>query len=158
MLKTFILTSIFSYHICCGQDVDIIKLPQLQNLINGSAGKIHVINFWATWCGPCLKELPYFEKINSEGRPDVEVTLVSLDLDLDPDPQKVRRFVKLKKLQSRVVMLDETNPDSWIDKIEQEWSGALPATIIINQKTGKRIFIGRAVRHGELEQHLNEIQ
>ena len=158
IFKITFLAFFLSCHFCHGQDARIIKLPELQNMIAEKSGKIRVINFWATWCGPCVKELPYLEKITSEGRPDVTVTLVSLDLDLDPNPEKVQRFIKLKKIQSDVVMLDESNPDSWIDKIEKSWSGALPVTLIVNQKTGNRIFIDKPLLEGQLEKYLDEIQ
>lgn len=158
MIKTLIVATFFSYGICQAQDARVIKLPELQHMFSDSSGKIHIINFWATWCGPCIKELPYFEKINAEGRPDIKVTLVSLDLDLDPNPDKVHKFIKLKKLRSEVLMLDESDPDSWINKIEKRWSGALPATLILNHKTGKRIFIGKVLEEGQLEQYLEQIQ
>ncbi|MGC1241103.1 MAG: TlpA disulfide reductase family protein [Chryseosolibacter sp.] len=121
------------------------------------SGKIHVINFWATWCGPCVEELPLFEKLATE-RADVDVTLVSLDLDLDPNPEKVYRFISRKKIQSRVVLLDEPDPNLWISKIDDQWSGALPATIIINHRTGKRKFIGAALKEGELEKYIDALQ
>ena len=105
-----------------------------------------------------MKELPFFEKINAEAQPGIKVTLVSLDLDLDPNPEKVYRFISRKNIQSKVVLLNETDPDTWISKIEKHWSGALPATILINHETGKRKFIGKALHEGELEQYLDELQ
>ena len=88
----------------------------------------------------------------------MKVLLVSLDLDLDPDAEKVYKFIKRRNIQSEVLLLDEPDPNTWINNIAPEWSGALPATIIINPKTGKRKFIGRSLREGELEQYLDEIQ
>ena len=143
---------------CFSQKAEIIKLADLEKLMAQSSGGIHIINFWATWCGPCIEELPYFEKITAEDRPDTEVTLVSMDLELDPDPRKVYRFVSRKGLQSKVVMLNEADPNSWIEKVHPEWSGALPATLIINHKSGERIFIGQRLEEGELEQYLDELQ
>jgi len=158
MRKIIFSGLLFCSTLCFGQRAAIIKLADLQRLLGEKSDKIHIVNFWATWCAPCVQELPLFEKINSEGRPDVKVTLVSLDLDLDPDPEKVYRFISRKNLQSEVVLLDEPDPDSWIDKIEKRWSGELPATIFINQKTGKRIFVGKALQPGELEEHLEIIK
>lgn len=135
----------------------IIKLPELQAIMDAPGEEIRVINFWATWCAPCIKEMPLFEKLNKE-RKDVSVTLVSMDMDLDPDPQKVNKFVARKKLASRVVILDETNPNSYIDKIEKQWSGALPATIVINSKTGKRKFVERELHEGDLEKLIDEVR
>jgi thiol-disulfide isomerase/thioredoxin len=139
------------------QDPKIIKLPQLQERIAQKADHIKVINFWATWCAPCVKEIPLFEKLGKD-RPDVKVTLVSLDLDLDPNPEKVYRFVARKKLQSEVVILDEKDPNSYINQIDKNWSGAIPATIIINGRTGKRKFVDRELHEGELEKLISEVE
>lgn len=135
----------------------VVKLPELKKVMESPGDEIRVINFWATWCAPCIKELPLFEKLNRE-RQDVAVTLVSMDLDLDPNPAKVHRFVAKKKLESTVLILDESNPNAYIDEIEKQWSGALPATIVINSKTGKRKFVERELHEGDLEKLLAEVQ
>jgi len=140
------------------QQAEIIKLADLQHLMEEESPPVHIINFWATWCAPCVKELPFFEKITAEKQPGVQVTLVSLDLDLDPNPEKVYRFIARKNIQSKVVLLDETDPNAWIIKIDSQWSGALPATILINHQTGKRRFIGKALEEGELERFLEGLQ
>ena len=140
-----------------GQTVQMVRLSDLQTSIQGEKDRIQVINFWATWCGPCIKELPLLEKLHAN-RKDVHVRLVSLDMDLDPNPEKVRSFVMRKKLQSEVIILDERNPNEWIDKVEKSWSGAIPSTLIINNKNGKRKFVERALLEGELEKLIAEIQ
>ncbi|MDL5047356.1 TlpA disulfide reductase family protein [Oscillatoria amoena NRMC-F 0135] len=139
------------------QEAKTIKLHQLQELIEQKTDNIKVINFWATWCAPCVKEIPLFEKLGRE-RADVKVTLVSMDLDLDPNPEKVYRFIARKKLESEVVLLDEKDPNSYIDKIDKSWSGALPATIIINGRTGKRKFVEKELHEGDLEKLIAEVQ
>lgn len=135
----------------------IVKLPDLQKIINEPSDQVKVINFWATWCGPCIKEMPLLEKLSKE-RTDVAVTLVSMDLDLDPNPEKVYKFVNRKKLSSQVLILDEQNPNTYIDKIAAEWSGALPATLVISTKTGKRKFVEKELHEGDLEKLLDEVQ
>lgn len=140
-----------------GQEAELIKLDQLKNLIESKSEHIKVINFWATWCAPCIKEIPLFEKLGQE-RADVKVILVSMDLDLDPDPEKVHKFIARKKLQSRVLILDAVSPNLWIDQIEKEWSGALPATLIVNGKTGQRKFVEEELHEGELEKLIAEIE
>lgn len=140
-----------------GQAKDLIKLDQLQDQMRGERERIQVVNFWATWCAPCLKELPLFERLN-EDRRDVRVTLVSMDLDLDPNVEKVRSFVLRKKIKSEVLILDERDPSSWIDKIDKRWSGALPATLVINNKTGKRKFVEKELHAGDLEKLISEVQ
>jgi thiol-disulfide isomerase/thioredoxin len=133
-----------------------VKLDKLLEIIQEKSDHIKVINFWATWCAPCVKELPLFEKLGQE-RSDVVVMLVSMDLDLDPNPDKVYKFMARKKLQSQVLLLDEKDPNAWIEKIEKTWSGAIPATIIVNGKTGQRIFIEKELHEGDLEKLIAQV-
>ncbi len=134
---------------------DLIKLPELQNAIH-EAGPVKVINFWATWCAPCVKEMPYFEKLNQENK-NVKVLLVSMDYDLDPNPAKVKKFVERKKILSKVVILQEENPNSWIEKIDKDWGGALPSTLVINPNNGKRKFVQGELKEGDLEKLIAEV-
>jgi len=113
-----------------------------------SGSKIKVINFWATWCAPCVKELPFFEKLNQENK-EVEVLLVSMDYDLDPNPEKVKRFIDRKKLQSKVLILAEANPTDWIDKID---------TLVINPRSGKRKLIEGEMKDGELDKLIETLK
>ncbi len=149
----FLIVSITSK----AQPAELIKLSQLQTLIEEKSDQIKVINFWATWCAPCVKELPLFETLNQD-RKDAKVILVSMDIDLDPDPEKVYKFVSRKKVQSKVVILDERDPNSWINKIDKSWSGALPSTLFINTITGKRKFVEREMHAGDLEKFIEEVK
>lgn len=139
------------------QEAKEIKLNDLQQLINAPSDRIQVINFWATWCAPCVKEIPLLEALHMENK-EVDVTLVSMDYDLDPNPDKVNRFITRKKLQSKVVILAETDPNSWIDKIDKDWQGALPTTLVVNTKTGKRKLIQKELQEGELEKLIAEVR
>ena len=149
-----ILASIILIFLCqnslVAQNARTIKVSELEAILNAKTDKIQVINFWATWCAPCVKEMPIFEKANNEIT-EAKVTLISLDLNLDPAPEKVYRFIERKKLASTVFLLDETDPNFWIDKIDKRWSGALPATLVLNTKTGKRQFVEHQLAEGELE-------
>jgi thiol-disulfide isomerase/thioredoxin len=135
----------------------IVKLAELEKLLKTSSDQIQVINFWATWCGPCVKEMPLIEKVGME-RNDIRITLVSMDLELDENPDKVFRFVERKAIKSNVLILDASDPNSWIDKIEKQWNGSLPATIVINTKTGKRAFVGKELKEGELESLIESVK
>jgi thiol-disulfide isomerase/thioredoxin len=158
MIRTlFVIFILFlSLDVSLAQHAELIKLDRLQKLMD-SKGTLQIINFWATWCAPCVKEMPLFEKLNQE-RKDVKVTLVSMDIDLDPDAEKVQKFIARKKVLSHVLILDERNPNAWINKIDKTWSGALPATLIINGANGKRRFVERELREGELEKLIEEVK
>lgn len=154
-LVLFVVLS--SVHFATAQSAEMIKIGGLQKIIEDPSDKIKVINFWATWCAPCIKELPLFEQMN-ETRDDVEVNLVSVDIDLDPNPEKVHRFVTRKKLKAHVYILDESNPNSWIDKIDKNWSGAIPATLVINTSNGKRKFVEKELSEGDLESLIADVK
>jgi thiol-disulfide isomerase/thioredoxin len=159
-MKSITILLIASLSICgnaYSQNAKIIKLDELLALINRNTENIHVINFWATWCAPCVKELPLFERLSADTLSGIKVSLISMDMDLDPNPDKVYKFIVRKKLISEVLILDEQDANSWIDKVEKKWSGALPATIIINQKTGQRKFIEKELHEGDLEKLIAEI-
>jgi thiol-disulfide isomerase/thioredoxin len=108
---------------------------ELKPLLEKKDDKTYVINFWATWCAPCVKELPAFEKLNEEyASKNVEVLLVSLDFPKQKE-KKLIPFIVRKNLHSKVVMLDDINEDVWIKAIDSSWSGAIPATIIYNKNS-----------------------
>jgi len=157
MKKLLVISLLITVITAQAQQAEIVKMGQLQEIMQSKSDQIQVINFWATWCAPCVKELPLFEKLGQE-RSDIKITLVSMDLDLDPNPDKVHKFVARKKLQSRVLILDEKDPNSYINNIDKNWSGALPATIIINSKTGQRKFVEKELHEGELEKLIAEMQ
>lgn len=126
----------------------IIKTEQLEKIMAPQTDSVVIINFWATWCAPCVKELPLFEKLQQE-KPDIKVTLINLDYADKLD--KVNSFIARKKMQSEVFLLDDLDYNSWIDKVDKSWGGAIPATLIINPKTGRRKFVERELLAGELE-------
>ncbi|MBM6500351.1 TlpA family protein disulfide reductase [Flavobacterium macrobrachii] len=113
---------------------------------------IYVINFWATWCAPCIKELPYFEKLNAENK-NVKVILVSLDSKKDLD-KKLIPFIDKRKLKSKVLLLADKDYNSWLSKVDADWSGAIPATLLLNRK--KKQFAERDFENfDELNQYVN---
>lgn len=106
-----------------------------------NADTTYVVNFWATWCGPCVKELPYFEELNALYVDKAfKQILVSLD-----DPRKLESkvipFIKKNKIESEVVLLADGKANNWIDKVDPNWSGAIPITLII--KGDKKLFYER---------------
>lgn len=126
---------------------------ELSPLLFKNDTKTYIINFWATWCAPCVKELPVFEKMGANYKDkNVEVILVSLDFPSQIE-SKLIPFIKKNQLKSQVVLMNDPDQDIWIPKISKKWSGAIPATLIYNSK--KRAFYERSFEYDELE---NELQ
>jgi thiol-disulfide isomerase/thioredoxin len=115
------------------------KFDAFEKAIIKEDDTIYVINFWATWCAPCIKELPYFEKLHTDN-PKVKVILVSLDSRKDLE-KKLVPFVNRKKITTQVVLLSDKDYNAWLDKIDSSWSGAIPATLILNGK--RKLFAER---------------
>lgn len=121
----------------------------LKPFLETSDDKVYVVNFWATWCAPCIKELPYFEEMNQKYQDkNVEVLLVSLDFPKKYESH-VKPFIKKHNLKSKVVALDDNDSNAWIPAIDSEWSGAIPATLIFNKE--KRKFYEQTFTYKELE-------
>lgn len=108
----------------------------LQKEVLNDKSATYVVNFWATWCAPCVKELPHFEKLNSENK-KVKVVLVSLDFKNQYET-KLLPFLKNKKIKSEVVLLTDRDYNAWLPTVDKDWSGSIPATLII--KNGKKVF------------------
>ncbi|WP_420317050.1 TlpA family protein disulfide reductase [Ekhidna sp.] len=141
----FALFIILSVHLSA-QEVEVVKFADLQKKILYTEAPLTVFNFWATWCAPCIKELPHFEELdNSE---NVKVYLVSIDFQSELD--RVKKFVAKKNLKTEVLFLDEKDPDSYMGKVSNEWSGAIPATLFVTD-LGKTYFHESAFTKEELE-------
>lgn len=139
------------------QHVPVIKITDLEKRINAGSDTTYVINLWATWCAPCVAELPIFEKCDSIHKNEkVKVLLVSMD-DIKTLNKKVVPFVKRKKLHSEVVLLDESKADYFLPKLEPGLSGTLPATVVLNNTTGFRWFVeGQLKNEAQLEEQVKK--
>jgi thiol-disulfide isomerase/thioredoxin len=135
-------------------ELDVYDFDGLEPLLSTTSEKTYVVNFWATWCVPCIKEMPYFEKLNAEYKDqNVEVLLVSLDFPKDYD-KKLKNFINKHNLKSKVVALNDVDSNRWIPKVSEEWSGAIPATIIFNKD--KSTFYERTFNYSELETEVKQ--
>lgn len=103
---------------------------EMEPLLYPEDDTTYLINFWATWCGPCVKELPYFEEVTQtlEGQA-FKTVLISLDMEKKID-SKLIPFLNKNKIQSEVVLLLDGKAHQWIDKVDPSWSGAIPITIV----------------------------
>lgn len=121
-------------------DIPVYNFESLEPLLYTDSNKIHIVNFWAMWCAPCIKELPILKEFE-KNNPNVEITLVSLDFPEDIET-RLKPFLERKGITSKVVLLDDPDQNSWINKIDPNWSGAIPFTIIFNNEN--RTFHERA--------------
>lgn len=137
------------------QDISSWKVKDVVDYIDES-DSVLVVNFWATFCKPCIEEIPYLESISKKYKDQkVKVLLVSLDLH-DFFPGKIESFVKKNNYSSRVVWLNETNADYFCPKIDKAWGGNIPSTLIVNKKTGYKKFIDEQMKPEQFEMELKK--
>lgn len=137
-LKIVLATVLLSAFVSAGKKVEVVTFGQLQeqaDLKNNDT--LYVVNFWATWCGPCVKEMPFFEE-SSKIFANQKVKIIYVCLNSVKELASVESFVENKKIQNPVFLLNAPNPNDWIDKVDASWSGAIPATIMY--KGGEKVF------------------
>ena len=157
MRKVLTINLFLIFVVSWSQEVEVLSPSDLQKQISSNDIPLKVFNFWATWCGPCIKEIPYFEEYAD--RNDVKVILVSMDYP--SKLSKVKKFVEKKGIKNQVVLLDILDYNSFIGSIGEDWSGAIPATLFVN-KRGERDFYEKEFSKDQLNEivnkHLNQIK
>ena len=135
-------------------NLEVYDFEGLETYLYRSDEKTYVINFWATWCAPCIKELPHFEALHANYKENgVEVILVSLDFPRLYET-KLIPYIEKHDLRSKIVALDDPDANAWISKVDENWSGAIPATLIHNKN--KRKFYEQSFDYEQLKNELDQ--
>ncbi|OYQ36064.1 hypothetical protein CHU92_10295 [Flavobacterium cyanobacteriorum] len=139
-----------------GVSVKAYNFEQFEYFLTRKNDTTYVVNFWATWCIPCVEELPYFERLSQAHKDDkVKVLLVSLDMPKMVET-KLLPFIKEKNMKNEVVLLRDPDANTWISRVDKTWSGAIPATIIYN--SDKRKFYEKSFTYEELTKEINKFK
>lgn len=145
--------------LCFGQkpEVPIVNFERLDNMIQKKDDTTYVFNFWATWCKPCVEEMPDFEALQAKYKQEkLKVVLVSLDFDSHLETRLIP-YLKKNKIKSFVVLLDEPDANLWIDRVSVKWNGTIPATLIVNNKNKHRSFYEGTLNLAKLEEIVKPI-
>lgn len=125
-----------------GKTVEAVTFAELEEILENTGDVLLVCNFWATWCKPCIEEMPYFDKLQDEFQgKKIKVLFVSLDNPKERE-KLVTTFVRKKQVRSETVLLDEKKltQDEWIQKLMPNWEGDIPATIFVKSSNDIREF------------------
>jgi thiol-disulfide isomerase/thioredoxin len=136
------------------QPIPKMKMAEVVDHFTRDNDTVYVVNFWATFCRPCVGEIPYFiSLVKKYEKQKVKLLLVSLDLP-SYYPARIRAFAAQRRFNVPLAWLDETNADVFCPMIDPRWSGAIPATLIVNHKTGYRKFFEDEMKASEFEREL----
>ncbi len=150
------------------QNVKVVKLKNvLDEMQKNTADTTLVLNFWATWCVPCVKELPDFMKLATEKNDEKSISNDKITpkkfifIAVEDDLKKVISFLEKKKFFTQNIhknkiefwLLDEKDGNTWISPIEKTWDGAIPFTLILKNKH-KKLHFGE-IHYEELKKEVN---
>lgn len=111
-----------------------MQFSDVKSFLHPSASNdtLYVVNFWATWCKPCVEELPAFRNAASEtAGKKIRFIFISLDSEKNWDTLLKPFLVKNNMTETIWVMYNQ-KPVDWIDQVTPEWQGSIPATLFIN--------------------------
>jgi len=133
------------------QKIEKIGVPELEKILASPENVLHVVNFWATWCPPCITELPYFEKMSKEYQgKGVKFILISLDFPSQIDSRLIP-FLKSNKITADVRVMTDLDYNSWIEKVDGSWQGNIPVTLFFNNARKIKYFHPSELTEKELK-------
>ena len=116
------------------KNIRVVSFNELEPLLHQKNDTVYLVNFWATWCAPCVKELPAIQAVEKKyAGQKFKVLLVSLDMPNQLNSRLIP-FIRSNKIISPVVLLDDPDQNRWIEKIDKNWSGEIPFTLIYGNK------------------------
>lgn len=132
------------------QKIEKIGVPELEKILASPDDVLHVVNFWATWCPPCVTEMPHFEKLSKEYKDKgVKFILISLDFPSQIDT-KLIPFLGKNKITADVKVMTNLDYNSWIEKVDTAWQGNIPVTLFFNNTRKVKYFHPSEVTEKEL--------
>ena len=136
------------------QEVKVIKYEELFGMIQQPTDQLIAVNFWATWCGPCVQEMPHFVEVNDQYKDNPNFKLIFVSMDRAKQLEKVKQFINDYKINAEVVLLDDNKRmNEWIPAIDKSWSGNIPVTAFY--QNGEKVhFVGQEMDKSELEHHI----
>lgn len=135
------------------KEIKTLNFEQLEPYLHKQNDTLYFINFWATWCIPCRKELPAIQQVGEKYKDKkFKILLVSLDFP-DKLESGLRPFVKAKQIKEEVILLDDPHQHIWIDKVDKNWGGEIPYSLIYGKSF--REGYAQSFQYNELDSIIN---
>lgn len=152
----YLIALFFAVNSIYSQTIPKWKIQDVVNYYSKNNDTTYVVNFWSTFCQPCIEEMPYLQSISKKyANQKVKLVFVSLDAK-SFYPKKLNSFLKQHNITATSIWLNETNADIFCPAVDEKWSGAIPATIIVNNKKGYKQFYEEQFTPQQFEQALKK--
>jgi thiol-disulfide isomerase/thioredoxin len=136
-----------------GVSVPVFDFSGFRPNLEHSNDTLYVINFWATWCKPCIEEIPDFLRLSRELASE-KVIFLYVSLDFRKNLEKgVIPFIRSREMFDNVLLLHDPDADHWIPQVDELWTGAIPATLIYRGNI--RQFYEKTLNYEELKSIIN---
>lgn len=133
----FITVNIVFVSTVFAQQINRAKIEEITSYIQKADHPL-IVTFWATWCKPCIEELPLLQEVAQQNRSaKVELVMISLDFP-EAYPKDILDFIKKKNIDATFFWLNETDADHFCPVIDKQWQGSIPATLFVNPKNNYR--------------------
>jgi len=133
--------------LACQPKEEVMPKQELLDLLQSPLDKIHVVNFWSITCKPCIIEMPQFTEL-ADTNPEVSITLIGLD-GIE-ETEKHMKFIEKHHITQYSRLLDAPIYHEWMEEVDANYWGTMPATLIYNNFRNQRIFLNRELEEGEL--------
>ena len=125
-------------------NVKAVGEPELKSILDANQGQVLLVNVWATWCKPCREEFPDLVRLQDFYR-GKKVRIITISADYpDEIESKILPFLKKFDINFPVYVQNFSKQEDFINRMNKDWSGALPATFIYDKKGQQQaFFIGK---------------
>ncbi|HRR09199.1 MAG TPA: TlpA disulfide reductase family protein [Rhodothermales bacterium] len=155
----YIIGLIFLFSACRTEAQPVPEMKDYSSIlgeIKQRDASLVVVNFWATWCVPCVEEFPHFIRLKTESDPK-EVSVMFVSVDFEDEVPAVVAFLKKQHMQDRTFMASG-DANTFIQSFHKSWSGAVPATFVYNRMGEQLDFWEGKVTYEQLAEKINRLK
>lgn len=117
---------------------EVVSIETLKSRLSQLKGQVAVVNFWATWCEPCVEEMPELIEFDRKYRTK-SVRFLSVSADHPDDLEdRILPYMKKAEIHFPVLVVGGESPDDLVKAVDPKWQGSLPATFVYD-RDGNRV-------------------
>lgn len=155
MRSAFVAAGVAISSVAAQAPFPVVTPTQLRQLLQRQGDTLVVVNLWATWCTPCLAELPLFDSL-ARRYVHLPVRVWLVNVDSRARRQQVLRFLARRRFQAHSLLLSYGRGDRWMDTVHPEWSGTLPATLFWRVTDSLSSLVEGEWTAAALEEHVQQ--